>query len=184
MAPGPRKSTVRPALKELQLRRAVADKMGVKLAPDEDPGPISTANPKAKAALETLYAARFGEGEWKSLNAKWLQANPDKKQESGAGKMVSRLKNLFKPEEPLSAEDLSQLKDTDLHALLYKRLLEKETVGDDTLVKLAQRRGQAVVDGLNGLGAPVERTKLGEVAKFDGEGKEVPAKLELGVTKR
>ncbi len=174
----------RPALKELQLRRAVADKMGVKLAPDEDPGPISTANPKAKAALEMLYAARFSEGEWKSLNSKWLQANPDKKQESGAGTMVSRLKNLFKPEEPLSAEDLSQLKDTDLHALLYKRLLEKETVGDDTLVKLAQRRGQAVVDGLNGLGAPVERTKLGEVAKFDGEGKEVPAKLELGVAKR
>jgi hypothetical protein len=173
----------RPTLRELQLRRAVAEKMGLKLAPDEDPGPISTANAKAQAGLEALYAARFGETEWKTLNAKWLQANPEKKKESGAGKMVSRLKNLFKPEQPLSAEDLGQLKDADLHALLYKRLLEKEAVSDETLVQLAQRRGQAVVDGLNALGAPVDRIKLGEAGKFEGEGREVPAKLELGVAK-
>jgi hypothetical protein len=174
----------RPALKEFQLRRAVAEKMGVKLAPDEDPGPISTSNAKAQTGLEALYAARFGEAEWKSLNAKWLQANPEKKKESAAGKMLSRLKNLFKPEEPLSPEDLSQLKDADLHALLYKRLLEKEAVGDETLAQLARRRGQAVVDGLVAGGAPSERVKLGDIGKFDGEGREVPAKLELGVAKR
>jgi hypothetical protein len=174
----------RPALRELQLRRAVADGMGVKLAPDEDPGPISTSNAKARAALETLYATRFGEAEWKVLNGKWLQANPEQKKESAAGKMVSRLKNLFKPEEPLSAEDLSQLKDVDLHGLLYRRLLEKETVSDETLAKLAMRRGQAVVDGLKALDAPVERVTLGETSRFEGEGREVPAKLELGVVKR
>ncbi len=174
----------RPALKELQLRRALAEKMGLKLAPDEDPGPISTANAKAREALEALYAARFGEAEWKTLSAKWFQANPDKKKESGAGKMVSRLKNLFKPEEPLSAEDLSQLKDADLHALLYRRLLENETVSDETLEKLARRRGQAVIDGLKALETPAGRIGLGEIAKFEGAGREVPAKLELGVAKR
>jgi hypothetical protein len=120
----------RPALKELQLRRAVAEKMGVKLAPDEDPGPLSTANPKTQAGLEALYAARFGETEWKTLQTKWLKANPEKKQESAAGKMVSRLKNLFKPEEPLSPEDMGRLKDADLHALLYQRLLDKESVAE------------------------------------------------------
>ncbi|KAF0103666.1 MAG: hypothetical protein FD187_934 [bacterium] len=174
----------RPALKERQLRRAVAEKMGVKLAADEDPGPISTANPKARAGLEALYAARFGETQWKMLNGKWLQANPDKKQESAGGKMVSRLKNLFKPEEPLSAEDLGQLKGADLHALLYQRLLDKETVDDAVLVKLAQSRGQAVVDALVALGTPADRVKSGAAAKFEGEGREVPAKLELGVAKR
>lgn len=174
----------RPAMKELQLRRAVAEKMGVKLAPDEDPGPISTANAKVQAGLEALYATRFGEAEWKTLNGKWLQANPEKKKESGAGKMVSRLKNLFKPEQPLSAEDLSQLKDADLHALLYQRLLEKEAVSDEALTQLAKRRGQAVVDGLVAAGSPADRVKPGEVGKFEGEGREVPAKLELGVAKR
>ncbi|MBK9326193.1 MAG: DUF748 domain-containing protein [Hydrogenophilales bacterium] len=173
----------RPALKELRLRRAVAEKMGVKLAADEDPGPISTANPKARAGLEALYAARFGEAEWKSLNGKWLKANPDKKQESVGGKMVSRLKNLFRPEEPLSAEDLGQLKDADLHALLYQRLLARETVDDAALVELAQRRGQAVVDALLALGTPADRVKSGDTTKFEGEGREVPAKLELGVAK-
>ncbi len=173
----------RPALKELRLRRAVAEKMGVKLAADEDPGPISTANPKARSGLEALYAARFGEAEWKSLNGKWLKANPDKKQESVGGKMVSRLKNLFKPEEPLSAEDLGQLKGADLHALLYQRLLDKETVDDAALVRLAQGRGQAVVDALLALGTPADRVKSGDTAKFEGEGREVPARLELGVAK-
>jgi hypothetical protein len=162
----------------------VAEKMGVKLAADEDPGPISTANPKARAGLEALYAARFGETQWKTLNGKWLQANPDKKQESAAGKMVSRLKNLFKPEEPLSAEDLGQLKGADLHALLYQRLLDKEAVDNAVLVKLAQSRGQAVVDALVALGTPADRVKSGIATKFEGEGREVPAKLELGVAKR
>jgi hypothetical protein len=173
----------RPALKELQLRRAVAEKMGVKLAADEDPGPLSTANPKTQAGLEALYAARFGEAEWKALQAKWFKANPDKKKESAAGKMVSRLKNLFKPEEPLSAEDLGQLKDVDLHVLLYQRLLAKETVGDEALAQLARRRGQAVADGLAAAGAPAERVRQGDIAKHEGEGREVPAKLELGVAK-
>jgi hypothetical protein len=174
----------RPVLKENQLRRAVAEKMGIKLAPGEDAGPISTANPKSRTALEALYAQRFSEAEWLSLNAKWRQANPDKKPESGAGKMVSRLKGLFKKEEPISAEDLAQLKDVDLHGLLYQRLLDKETVSDAVLQQLAQRRGEAALNGLVAAGAPAERVKLGEAQAVEASGREVQAKLELGVAKK
>jgi hypothetical protein len=174
----------RPVLKENQLRRAVAEKMGIKLAPGEDAGPISTANPKSRAALEVLYVQRFSEAEWLSLNAKWRQANPDKKPESGAGKMVSRLKGLFKKEEPISAEDLAQLKDIDLHGLLFQRLLDKETVSDAVLQQLAQRRGEAALNGLVAAGAPAERIKLGEAEAVEASGREVQAKLELGVAKK
>ncbi len=174
----------RPVLKEGQLRRAVAEKMGVKLPPGEDAGPISTANPKSRAALEGLYAERFGETELTALNAKWRQANPDKKQESGVGKMMSRLKGLFKKDEPLSADDLVQLKDADLHALLYQRLLAKETVSDAALQKLAQRRGEAVVQGLATAGAPAERVSLGSVQAVEASGREVQAKLALGVARK
>lgn len=174
----------RPVLKENQLRRAVAEKMGIKLAPDEDAGPISTANPKSQTALETLYAQRFSEADWLSLSAKWRQANPDKKAESGAGKMMSRLKGLFKKEEALSADDLAQLKDADLHAVLYQRLLDKESVGDDVLMKLAQRRGEAAIQGLVAVGAPAERITLGEAQAVEANGKEVKARLELGVAKK
>jgi len=171
----------RPLMKEQQLRRAVAEKMGLKLAPDEDAGPISTANPKARAALEALYAARIGEQDWKTLQAKWFQANPEKRQESGAGKMLSRLKGLFKPEQPLSEADMNALKGSDLHALLYARLLDKEYVGDEALKKLAEQRAQAIVSGLAAAGAPSERIQAAAIEPFPGEGKEVPAKLELGV---
>ncbi|MDP2431296.1 MAG: DUF748 domain-containing protein [Pseudomonadota bacterium] len=169
----------RPVMKERQLRRAVAEKMGVKLAPDEDAGPISTANPKAQSALEALYAVRFGEADWKVLQARWQQANPEKKQ--GAGKMLSRLNGQIKPEQPLGEEALSALKGSDLHALLYGRLLDQETVSDETLKQLAEQRAQAIVAGLAAAGAPPERIQTAATEPFQGEGKEVPAKLELGV---
>ena len=174
----------RPVMKENQLRRAVAEKMGIKLAAGEDAGPISTANPKSRAALEALYAQRFGEAEWNSLNAKWQQANPDKKAESGTGKMMSRLKGLFKKEEALSADDLAQLKDADLHAMLYQRLLDKENVSDEVLKKLAQSRGESALKGLTAAGTPEERVTLGEAQAVEASGREVQAKLELGVARK
>lgn len=175
----------RPVLQENQLRRAVAEKMGIKLAPGEDAGPISTANPKSQAALEALYVQRFGKENWQTLNAKWQQANPDKKPEAGSGKMMSRLKGLFnKKEEPLSADDLNQLKGADLYALLYQRLLDKETVSDETLKGLAQQRGEATLQALSAAGAPVERVKLGAAQAVEASGREVRAKLELGVAKK
>ena len=175
----------RPVMQERQLRRAVAEKMGIKLAEGEDAGPVSTANAKVQAALEALYAARFGETEWNSLAGKWRQANPEKKAEGGAGQLMSRLKGMFaKKEEALSAEDQAQLKGADLHALLYRRLLAKESVGDEALKALAEKRAQAIVDGLVALGAPRERIRAEAIAKLEGEGREVPAKLELGVAKK
>jgi len=174
----------RPVMKESQLRRAVAEKMGIKLGPDEDAGPISTANPKSRTALEVLYAQRFSEADWLALKTKWTQANPDKNPQSGTGKMMSRLKGLFKKEEPLSADDLAQLKDADLHGLLYQRLLEKETVTDEALKALAQRRGESAVKGLAAAGAPVDRVTLGEAQAVEASGREVQAKLELGVAKK
>lgn len=174
----------RPVLRERQLRRAVVEKMGVKLAADEDAGPISTANPKARAALEALYAQRIGAENWKTLYDKWSRANPDKQQTSGAGKMLSRLKGLFKTEEPLSASDLELLQGKDLHALLYARLLDLEVVSDTDLRELAQRRARAVLAGLAAVGAPAERIHAAEIAAYSGEGRDVPAKLELGVAEK
>jgi hypothetical protein len=171
-------------MKETQLRRAVAEKMGLKLALSEDPGPISTANPKSQVALEALYSQRFGETEWAALSTKWRQANPDKKQEAGAGKMLSRLKGLFKSEQPLSADEAAQLKGVDLHAMLYQRLLDKESVSDEALRNLASRRGEAVVLGLAAAGAPTARINLSETAAVDAEGREVQVKLELGVARK
>ncbi|MCP5277440.1 MAG: DUF748 domain-containing protein [Thiobacillus sp.] len=173
----------RPVVREARLRRAVAEKMGRGLGPDEEPGPVSTATPKVQAALEALYAQRVGEEAMNTLRARWLQANPDKKQESGAGKLMSRLKGLLKKEEPLSESDMSALKGTELHALLYERLLARETVTDDDLRALAGKRGKAILAGLAGAGISEARVRLGETEPFTQEGREVPARMELGVAK-
>ena len=174
----------RPVLQETRLRRAVAEKMGLKLKPDEDPGPVSTANAKAQTALESLYSARFGEADWKILEAKWFRANAQKNQGSGAGKLMSRLNGLLKKEEPLAEADMAALKGTDLHALLYERLLAKESVRDGDLAELARQRGQAILAGLAALETPEDRMRLGNTEAKDGEGREVPARLELGLPEK
>lgn len=110
-------------------------------------------------------------------------ANPDKKAESGAGKLMSRLTGLFKKEEPLSADDLARLKDVDLHVLIYGRLLEKETVSDEALQALARHRTQAVVAALAAAGAPKERVVAAGIERYEGDARDVPVKLELGVAK-
>jgi hypothetical protein len=46
------------ALRSLAVRRQVLARMGVKLAPGEDPGPIDVTRPEAQRALEALYAER------------------------------------------------------------------------------------------------------------------------------
>ncbi|MDO9226348.1 MAG: DUF748 domain-containing protein [Pseudomonadota bacterium] len=171
----------RPVLKERQLRRAVLERMGVKLAADEDAGPISTTNTKARTALELLYASRFGEQDWKTLQTRWLQANPEKAREAGMGRMLSRLQGLPKTEAPLAEADGNALKGSDLYAMLYARLLEQESVGDDALRQLAERRTRAIIEGLVQAGAPRERLQAAAISDYQGEGKEVPVKLELGV---
>jgi len=77
--------------------------------------------------------------------------------------------------------DIDELKLDGLGAKLYARLLDKETVSDEALKKLAERRGQVIVEGLASAGAPRERIQAAAIEAFQGEGKEVPAKLELGV---
>jgi uncharacterized protein involved in outer membrane biogenesis len=47
------------ALRSLAARRLLAVRMGVKLAADEDPGPVDTASPAAQKAITALYAERF-----------------------------------------------------------------------------------------------------------------------------
>jgi hypothetical protein len=47
------------ALRSLAARRQVLARMGAKLAPDEDPGPIDATRPAAQRAIAALYAERY-----------------------------------------------------------------------------------------------------------------------------
>jgi hypothetical protein len=175
----------RTALMELRLRRAVAIQMGQKLQPDENPGPVPMHQPKVQQALEALYAKRFGAEVLATLQAKYRQANPEQKTETGVGKLFSHLTDLFKTKPPpLTQEELAQLKGADLYALLYQRLLAGETVGDDRLVDLAARRGQAIVDALTAAGVAGDRLQVEAPEKVSGKAGEVMVKLSLGARRK
>ena len=47
------------ALRSLAARRELLKRMDVKLAEDEDPGPVDTASPAAQKAIAAMYAERF-----------------------------------------------------------------------------------------------------------------------------
>ncbi len=167
----------RAALQDLQLRRAVAAKLGQPVD-EHDPGPISTGQPKVRAALEGLYADRVGSGALAALKEGFRKANPGQLEESGTGKMLSRLTNVFSSKQNLSEGEVTQLKGTDFHAVLYQRLRSKEAVADERLQALATARGAAALVELKEANAPTERITLLAPVKIDGTSNEVPLGME------
>ncbi len=59
--------------------------------PNEDPEPVSTAEPKTQEALEELYTDRLGHDALIGLKHKSAQTNPAPPPTDPAGKLLSRL---------------------------------------------------------------------------------------------
>lgn len=170
----------RVALQDRQLRHALADRAGIRLEEKEDPGPLSTGDPKVRSALEKLFADRLGSGELAALKEGFRAANPGQLEEGVAGKMVSRLTGLFRDKRTLSGDEIEQLKGTDFHGILYQRLRDREPIGDDKLQALAEARAGHVIEGLVAAGVAPGRLVRGAPEKVDAAGRDVPVKLGLG----
>ncbi|MBL8488155.1 MAG: DUF748 domain-containing protein [Rhodocyclaceae bacterium] len=176
--------TDRVALQDRQLRRTIAAKIGQPVEGDADPGPISTRQPKVQAALEDVFADRFGGGELAALKEGFRKANPGQLEESTTGKMVSRLTGLFREKRTLEEAEVSSMKGADFHGLLYDRLRQKEAVGEDRLLALARARGEATVAAMKAAGAPADRLGVAPPEKVETEGRDVPVKLVIGTAKK
>jgi uncharacterized protein involved in outer membrane biogenesis len=164
------------ALKERSLRRALAAQMGRPVAAGDDIGPISTTEPAARAAIEALYVKRFGAPALQQMQAKFDQANPAPPPADAAGRMAAHLGNLFKATPPpLSAEESAQLKGTDLHARLFERLRDAETVSDEQLRALGASRAQSISRELIADGVAADRIEVDAPSAAD-----VAATISLG----
>lgn len=170
----------RSALQDLQLRRTLLQKSGYQGDTKGDPGPVALRQPQIQAALEELFAERFGKAELAGLKQGFRGANPGQLEESLGGKVMSRLSGLMNPPRALTADEVGALKGADFHAVLYQRLRDKEVLPDDRLRQLAQARGEAALATLKEAGAPAARVILGEPGKHEGNDREVPLKLSLG----
>ena len=169
----------RVALQDLQLRRTVADMSGQSEAAKGDPGPLSTRAPKVQAALESLFADRFGGAELAALKEGFRSANPGQLEESLTGKMMSRLSGLLREKRSLSEAEIGQLKGADFHAVLFDRLRAREVVKDEALQALATQRADYALAALKAAGAPEARIGQAAAEKTETENREVSLKLEV-----
>jgi uncharacterized protein involved in outer membrane biogenesis len=168
----------RQALQDLQLRRALAARLDRPVDDDADPGPMPLDDPKVQEALESLFSERLGSAELAVLREGFRQVNPERAAELGKDKPMSRLAGLFRDKRTLTANELAQLKDADLHAVIYARLSAKEAVSDERLRALATSRGTTAMAVLKAAAAPADRVSLLDIERVEVEGTEVPLKMD------
>lgn len=168
------------ALQDLQLRRTLLEKSGYQGDTRGDPGPVALRQPQIQAAIEDLFAERFGKPELAGLKQGFRNANPGQLEESLGGKMMSRLTGLMSPPRTLAADEVDALKGADFHGVLYQRLRDKEILPADQLRQLAQMRGESTLAALKEAKAPAERVILGPPEMREGSDREIPLKLSLG----
>ena len=146
------------ALQELATRRDVAKEMGLKLASNEQPGPINLNNPKVQSAIEALAKERSGGG--RDL------------------KVVSKLKDYFKKSKP---EDVPK------YAEMLEQLKLTVEVPETELQSLAKARVASIQNYLaehTDKGATSTGANLGDAVKVTGDGKTVNVKMDLTVAKK
>jgi outer membrane protein OmpA-like peptidoglycan-associated protein len=169
------------ALNESVLRRQVAQELGRPVREGENPGPVSTTQPRVQQALEALFAKAFGRGALETLRSQHQQANPPPAGSDAAKPALgSRISKLFKPaDKPLNDDEKAKLQGTDLYALMKQRLLEQTPADDAELAALASRRAEAIRLRVVSHGVPAERVQVGPPGPQAAGDANVRAKLDI-----
>ncbi len=158
------------ALRSMQVRRALAQKLDVDLQPDEDPGPVAVDNAETQRALEALSDEREGEDAIEEFEASY------EKSEGRKPKRVSAVLSLMGQ----ASEDV------DFYEKLFQHLVEKAPLATGDLEALAVRRATGVIKELTSqAGFDPSRATAGEIEQVpDTQADSVPTKLELGALER
>jgi hypothetical protein len=152
------------ALKSLEIRRALAQKLDVALKPGEEPDQVAFGSAETQRALEKLAAER-------GVPAEALEADYRKE----TGKPPQRVGAL--------AGLVGRASDTpDFYEKLFRRLVDATPLPPNALDTLASQRGLAVAAALTGRpGFDRARLSLGKTeSTHDSADGMVPTRLELG----
>lgn len=157
----------RQALQQRSLQLAVADKLGRKPAPGQEPGLVNVADAKTQRALEQIFVERNSEA---ALVAYAAEVGKSR------GKPVDRVNPVLALVGRASA-------DAAFYTALLRRLEQSATVADDALRQLADARAKSVIDNLAGMHA-VPAARLEQRPAVAAEGDTPPqAKLILDVAR-
>ncbi|MGQ9811867.1 MAG: DUF748 domain-containing protein [Dissulfurimicrobium sp.] len=148
------------AIKSAHLRRAMAQKMGVRLEKDEDPGPVAYDNAGTQRSLELLA----GDKVLAAFQAEY---------EGATGRKARRVNPAF-------ALIGKASKDTAFYQALFEYLVKTTALPQTELQTLAEKRSTAVMQELAARGGvDPSRITAGDILQTKGHDKEVPVKLEL-----
>jgi uncharacterized protein involved in outer membrane biogenesis/outer membrane protein OmpA-like peptidoglycan-associated protein len=154
------------ALRSLRVRQELAQRLGVKARPGEDPGPVAFDQAKTQRALEALLTERGGAKAVEEFRAGY---------EHSSGKKAERVN-------PVLALVGRGSPDRAFYEALYHRLVELTPLGDAEMKALGQHRAEAIARVLKErAGASADRVEVGDPeAAGRGERNAVPIRLELG----
>jgi uncharacterized protein involved in outer membrane biogenesis len=157
------------ALRDRQVRRGVAQALGVKLEQREDPGPIAYSDAATQRALEGLLAAGAGPKAVEELEREF------KKNAGRDPQRVSWVMALFGKASP----------DREFYQAMFQRLVKLYPLPETEPQRLATRRAETIVEHLiQSAGVDPSRVESGETRTVSSSSNEaVAAELSLGVGK-
>ena len=120
------------ALRTARTRHALAEEMGVKLAPEEELGPIAFDKIKTQRALEKLLETRNGDTAVDDFKAQYEKATGKKAKRTNLAMAVIGLAS----------------SDTAFYQAIFKELVKLEPLIDNDLKELALSRAQGIIKEL------------------------------------
>ena len=162
------------ALRELALRREVGERLGRKPVPGRRPDPISLTDSNTRTVVEELFTVRISADELARLKT---AAKP---QAGATGNQPAAGSAAAQKDAP-SDQTISAA--PDLYEQLYRRLVEVQPLATGALKKLANDRGQAIVQEVKKIGKlPDARIRLLEATSVtSSDADKVISRLNLGV---
>ena len=141
------------AIRQLQVRRAVAEANGMELEPGEDPGPVDFSNPRSQEKLAAIFIERYGREAYDVLN-------PPVKVDDEKAKVKETKKKAKKKQEVVTVTQ-EPIDPGELAKRLFADLIKREQVEPSALKQLADNRAQAIVTLMAGPdGLPAERVMV------------------------
>jgi hypothetical protein len=187
----------REALQSAAVRREVLARAGIKLGPDETPGPLDYGNSRIRRSIEDLFTDTFGFPAARDLRANLPQratrreplAATDAKPEQAAATTDTKPaveaagENAGGDSKPAGkAPEASNVR---VARAMTRRLIEARPVEDTALAELAQQRGEAIATTLRDA-AKVDSARVTTAPPHAVDGDQeraVETTLELGVVK-
>ncbi len=167
------------ALRDVQLRREIAGRLGRSIKAGDDPGPLAMGDGATRSALDGLFIERFNAHELKQLR----QAAPEAAGGDAAGGEGDEARDSA-PAAGASAtgDDAAKPKpagENNAYRKIFERLRDAETLDEAAMAALGKQRGEAIRAELEAKGLAAGRMKI--AAPADREAKDGAVLVGLGL---